>query len=80
MREWTRAALDEYAADLRGLARVWVRTGEKYFGCAARARLLEAELLIVYAVRFRRFNDGLALRLAPLFLDRPEAATRGRLN
>ena len=80
-RAWVRAALEEYAADLRCFGRVWARTGEKYFGVPSpRARTLDAELLIVKVMRFREFYDGLPPRLAPLFFDRPDAALEGRLN
>lgn len=79
--EWVRATLDEYAADLRRFKRVWARTGEKYFGVPSpRARTLEAELFIVSVKLFLASYDGLPLRLAPLFHDRPEAALTARLN
>jgi hypothetical protein len=81
VRAWVSAALEEYATDLRCFERVWARTGEKYFGVPTpAARSLEAELLTVKVARFRDNYDGLPLRLAPIFNERPEAALTGRLN
>lgn len=81
VREWSRAALEEYTAELRRFRPVWARTGEKYFGVASpHARLLDAEMFVVSVARFRNFYDGLPARLAPYFLDTPGATLFARLN
>ena len=80
VREWVRAALLDYRIFLDANREAWRLRHERLGVAVPAARSLDAEACIVSLGLFRNFYDGLPLRLAPLFFDRPESALNCRLN
>jgi hypothetical protein len=80
VREWVRAALLDYAVFLSAQSEAWALRHGRQGVTAPTTRSLDAEACAVSVGMFRSFFAGLPPRLAPLFVERPEAALTARLN